>query len=121
MGKVSIALLVACLFLTATGQTQKESPPPAPKVKVGDIAPDFTLVDQNGQPHSLCDYKGKKECGLGFFCLVFLSQLNQGNAELPGEHSQAGSRRHPSLGCKHGQPLCQQSFADQNSVTFPLL
>jgi len=71
MGKVSIALLVACLFLTATGQTQKESPPPAPKVKVGDIAPDFTLVDQNGQPHSLHDYKGKKNVALAFFVWSF--------------------------------------------------
>jgi cytochrome oxidase Cu insertion factor (SCO1/SenC/PrrC family) len=71
MAKVSIALLVACLFLTSTGQTQKESPPPAPKVKVGDIAPDFTLVDQNGQPHSLRDYKGKKNVALAFFVWSF--------------------------------------------------
>jgi cytochrome oxidase Cu insertion factor (SCO1/SenC/PrrC family) len=71
MGKVGIALLMACSFVTATAQTQKESPPPAPKVKVGDIAPDFTLVDQNGQPHSLHDYKGKRNVALAFFVWSF--------------------------------------------------
>ena len=53
MGKAAIAVLMACSFLTGTAQTQKESPPPVPKVKTGDIAPDFTLVDQNGQPRPL--------------------------------------------------------------------
>ena len=71
MGKAAIAVLMACSFLTATAQTQKESPPSAPKVKVGEIAPDFTLVDQNGQPHSLHDYKGKKNVALAFFVWSF--------------------------------------------------
>lgn len=71
MGKAGITLLMACLLSTATAQTPKESPPPAPKVKVGDLAPDFTLVDQNGQPHSLHDYKGKKNVALAFFVWSF--------------------------------------------------
>lgn len=30
------------------------------KLKIGDKAPEFNAVDQNGQPISLSDYKGKK-------------------------------------------------------------
>jgi len=71
MRKAGIALLMASSLLTAAAQTPKESPSPAPKVKVGDIAPDFTLVDQNGQPHSLHDYKGKKNVALAFFVWSF--------------------------------------------------
>ena len=28
--------------------------------QVGDLAPDFSLPDINGQPHRLSDYRGKK-------------------------------------------------------------
>ena len=68
---ISIALLLACCLLTGEAQTQKESVPPMPKVKIGDLAPDFTLVDGNGQPHSLHDYKGKKNVVLAFYVFAF--------------------------------------------------
>jgi cytochrome oxidase Cu insertion factor (SCO1/SenC/PrrC family) len=73
MRKASIAVLLACSLVTAVAvaQAQKESAPPAPKVKIGDLAPDFTLVDQNGQPHSLHDYKGKKNVALAFYVWAF--------------------------------------------------
>lgn len=31
----------------------------AMKLKIGDVAPDFTLLDQDGKEHSLVDYRGK--------------------------------------------------------------
>ena len=71
MRKASVALLIACSLLTAVAQTQKESPQTEPKVKVGDLAPDFTLVDQDGQPHSLHEYKGKKNVALAFYVWAF--------------------------------------------------
>jgi cytochrome oxidase Cu insertion factor (SCO1/SenC/PrrC family) len=72
MRKTSITVLLACSLLTAVAmaQTQKESAPPV-NVKIGDLAPDFTLVDQNGQPHSLHDYKGKKNVVLAFYVWAF--------------------------------------------------
>jgi cytochrome oxidase Cu insertion factor (SCO1/SenC/PrrC family) len=71
MRHVCIALVLACSLLTAVTQAQKEPAPPAPKIKIGDLAPDFTLVDQNGQPHSLHDYKGKKNVALAFYIFAF--------------------------------------------------
>ena len=29
-------------------------------IEIGEIAPDFTLTDQNGSLHKLTDYKGRK-------------------------------------------------------------
>ena len=71
MREIGMALLLGCCLLTAEAQTQKESVPPVPKVKIGDVAPDFTLVDGNGQPHSLHDYRGKKSVALAFYVWAF--------------------------------------------------
>ncbi len=44
----------------------QQTPPPAqpppplvPKLKVGDVAPPFTLQGSDGKTHSLASYKGK--------------------------------------------------------------
>jgi len=44
------------------------------KIKVGDMAPDFTLLEYDGQkvkPVSLHDFKGKKQVALAFFVFAF--------------------------------------------------
>ncbi len=40
-------------------------------LKVGDIAPDFTLPDQNGKPVKLSDFRGKQNVVLAFYVLAF--------------------------------------------------
>ena len=42
-----------------------------PTIKVGDMAPDFTLTDQNGNKVSLHDFKGKKNVALAFYIFAF--------------------------------------------------
>ncbi len=72
-----ILLLVAFLpgLSLATFAQQKNSGakdvPPAPKYKVGDMAPDFTLKDQNGKDVSLHEFRGKKSVALAFFVFAF--------------------------------------------------
>ncbi len=62
------ALLVINLLpaLHAADQTA-----PTPKVKVGDVAPDFTLTDQNGNKVSLHEFRGKKNVALAFYVFAF--------------------------------------------------
>jgi cytochrome oxidase Cu insertion factor (SCO1/SenC/PrrC family) len=52
-------------------QEEKKEGPPEPTVKVGDEAPDFTLLDQNRKPVSLHDYRGKKTVALAFYVFAF--------------------------------------------------
>ncbi len=71
----SIVLLTAlCLSSApASGQEAKKEVEPM-KLKVGDMAPDFTLLEFDGKavkPVSLHDYKGKKQVALAFFVFAF--------------------------------------------------
>jgi cytochrome oxidase Cu insertion factor (SCO1/SenC/PrrC family) len=47
------------------------SAPAQTKLKVGDVAPDFTLPSTTGKPVHLADFKGKKNVVLAFFVLAF--------------------------------------------------
>ena len=42
-----------------------------PPSRSGDMAPDFTLTDQNGNKVSLHDFKGKKNVALAFYIFAF--------------------------------------------------
>ena len=52
------------------GQEKKETMP-EPTVKVGDMAPDFTLRDTHGKQVSLHDFRGKKNVALAFYIFAF--------------------------------------------------
>jgi len=72
MKKMLLALLLAATFLPASyGADNKPPEMPPPKIKVGDMAPDFTLQDQNGNKVSLHDFKGKKNVALAFYIFAF--------------------------------------------------
>ena len=64
-----LVLLLAARFLSAYGQqpaTDRTS-----TLKVGDIAPDFTLNDQNMKQVKLSDFRGKQNVVLAFYFLAF--------------------------------------------------
>ena len=66
----SIFALAACSVSTFAADTKSSDAPP-PKVKVGDTAPDFKLLDQNFKTVSLSDFKGKKNVALAFYVFAF--------------------------------------------------
>ena len=71
MKKMLLVLLLAGSVLPASYAADKPSETPPPKIKVGDMAPDFTLQDQNGNKVSLHDFKGKKNVALAFYIFAF--------------------------------------------------
>ncbi len=70
-----LLLAMALLLTAASGFAQEAKKPAEPlKIKVGDVAPDFTLLAYDGQkvqPVSLHDFKGKKNVALAFFVFAF--------------------------------------------------
>ncbi len=82
--RITTGLIVVCgtalllLSCARSGQSlpgaqAQQGAPPEPKIKVGDIAPDFTLRDQNGKEASLKDFRGKKNVVLAFYVFAFTS------------------------------------------------
>lgn len=72
-----VAVLVFMAFslasVAAFAEDKKKETEPL-KIKVGDIAPDFTLFEYDGhgvKPVSLHDWRGKKSVALAFFVFAF--------------------------------------------------
>ena len=70
-GSVKRILAVALLAAAVVPALRAADTPPPPTIKVGDMAPDFTLTDQNGNKVSLHDFKGKKNVALAFYIFAF--------------------------------------------------
>lgn len=71
----TVAVGALCVPSAARSQAKQEPAKPAElKLKVGDTAPDFTLLAYNGQKVSaisLHDFKGKKNVALAFYVFAF--------------------------------------------------
>ena len=68
-----IGILLTALVSFAGIAQEKKAPEPL-KIKVGDMAPDFTLLAYDGTktaPVSLHDFKGKKQVALAFYVFAF--------------------------------------------------
>lgn len=77
--RVLVLIVLSLGGFAAGAQEQKPAaatpPPPEPlKIKVGDVAPDFTLLHYDGQkvqPVKLSDFRGKKNVILAFYVFAF--------------------------------------------------
>jgi peroxiredoxin len=69
--KALSALLAGTAFATVLSAQQVT--PPKTHLRVGDLAPDFTLPDTDEKPVKLSDFRGKKNVVLAFFPAAFTS------------------------------------------------
>jgi cytochrome oxidase Cu insertion factor (SCO1/SenC/PrrC family) len=67
---LSTLLLSAAVAGSLTAQ-QAAQQPPKTNLKVGDMAPDFTLPSTTGKPVTLSDFRGKSAVVLAFFPAAF--------------------------------------------------
>jgi len=66
--------VIVFLAVSLLAWAQTPAPKAPPKIKVGDTAPDFTLLSFDGKdvkPVSLHDFKGKKNVVLAFYVFAF--------------------------------------------------
>lgn len=73
------SMMVACAVVVfaqgtpapAPAATPAPTPAPYDKLKVGDMAPDFTLPDLTGKQVKLSDFRGKSNVVLAFYVFAF--------------------------------------------------
>ena len=70
MNKILIAFLFVSVLAVTTFAQSAPAPPPM-TLKVGDMAPDFTLPDTTGKKVTLSEFRGKNNVVLAFFVLAF--------------------------------------------------
>jgi peroxiredoxin len=63
---------LSVLFVTAAmASLPAQQAPPKTQLKVGDMAPDFTLPSTSGKPVTLSEFRGKSAVVLAFFPAAF--------------------------------------------------
>ena len=71
MKRIYLAAFLVSLFSIAAAAQATAPAASAAKFKVGDMAPDFTLVDTAGQKVKLSDFRGKSNVVLAFYVFAF--------------------------------------------------
>jgi cytochrome oxidase Cu insertion factor (SCO1/SenC/PrrC family) len=66
-----VALALSTAVLGLAFHTQEKPKISHTSLKVGDTAPDFTLLDNQWKQVRLSDYRGKKNVVLAFYVLAF--------------------------------------------------
>jgi peroxiredoxin Q/BCP len=64
----NLMMMAGAVLMAAAGTVAQ---PPAPELKVGDKAPDFSLVGSDGKTYKLSDFKGKQAVVLAWFPKAF--------------------------------------------------
>jgi peroxiredoxin len=92
-------------------------------LKVGDFAPDFTLLTNDWKTVKLSDYRGKKNVFLAVYVLAFSEGCTK---QMRAVQAGIDSGRIPTadtevFGVSLDSPAANAAFAEQNSLHFPLL
>src|SRR5512138_2850776 len=113
---------------TASAQAPNAAPPPAPSVKVGQAAPDFTasyLKRENGRfsfPQvKLSDFKGQKNVVLAFFPAAFSPGCTSEMAKYQEQSGQFNANNTVILGMSVDSTWANEAFAEKLGVKFPIL
>ena len=92
-------------------------------LKVGDMAPDFTLLSDDWKTVRLSDYRAKKNIFLAVYVLAFSEGCTQ---QMRAVQAGIDSGRIPTedtavFGVSLDSPAANAAFAEQNNLHFPLL
>lgn len=89
-------------------------------VKVGEKAPEFTLVDTGLKPRSLRDFLGKTTV-LAFYPAAFTGVCTKEMCTFRDSLAQLNGIGAQVVGISADIPFSNKAFAEQNGLTFPVL
>ena len=89
-------------------------------LNVGDTAPDFTLLDQDGQSTSLSDFRGQKVL-LWFYPKASTPGCTAEGCNLRDNHAAFVDRNVVILGMSKDSVRRQKNFATKQAFPYPLL
>ncbi len=89
-------------------------------LKIGDKAPNFSAVDQDGKTHSLNDYKGSKLV-VFFYPAASTPSCTIEVCNLRDNYSELTSKGYKLLGVSADTAKKQSNFIKKNELPFPLL
>jgi peroxiredoxin len=90
------------------------------RVKVGDTAPDFTLLDVDLKPRSLKEFLGRKVV-LAFFVGAFTETCTKEACEFRDSMSRLVDLNAQVIGIDLTVPFSSKRFAEKNRLPFPVL
>jgi peroxiredoxin len=92
-----------------------------PEIKVGDMAPDFELEDQNGRKVRLSQYRGKKNVLLAFFPFAFSPVCTNEIGELKEKEETILRLDTQILASSVDSVWAEKAFAKELGAKFPIL
>ncbi|MDV3243839.1 MAG: peroxiredoxin [Nitrososphaerales archaeon] len=92
-----------------------------PKLRVGDVAPDFELKDQGGRTVSLHDFRGSKNVVLYFYPKDFTTGCTAETRKFGEEYDKLLQLGAEVIGISSDDEESHMRFAAQCSTRFPLL
>ena len=90
-------------------------------VIIGDVAPDFTLVNQFGESVTLSDYRGKKNVVIVFYPLSFSGICTGELCELRDSLAKFEREGVELLAISVDSKIVQKKFAEQEGYKFSVL
>lgn len=89
-------------------------------VEVGQMAPEFSLYDQDRKERSLSEFRGKNVV-LAFYPGAFTGTCTTEMCALRDRTSELNSLNAQVLGISVDPPFAQKAWADANNLNFPVL
>lgn len=90
-------------------------------ISIGDVAPDFTLKNQNGEQVSLSDYRGKKNVVLMFYPFAFTGTCTGELCAIRDEHVSFLNDETEVLSVSCDSHFTLKKFAETEDLTHNLL
>jgi len=88
---------------------------------IGDLAPDFTLSNQNGEPVALSDFRGKKNVVLVFYPMSFTGICTGELCEIRDNIAVFQDANVELLAISIDTKYVQKKFADEEGYKFSVL